>query len=79
MLLSMAKKGRPLRIKATYGGRNLQARLSAMGLVPGMHIEVISNNQRGPLVVRVMGSRIIIGRGMAQQIMVDRAFFSLEC
>ena len=78
MLLSMAKKGHPLRIKAIYRGRKLQARLSAMGLVPGMRIEVISNNQRGPLVVKVMESRIILARGMAQKIMVDYVFFRLN-
>ena len=70
MPLSMAKNGHRLKIKAIYGGRGLQARLSAMGLIPGMYIEIISNNQRGPLVVRVMGSRIMLGRGMAQKIIV---------
>ena len=78
MLLSMAKKGPPLRIKAIHRGRKLQARLLAMGLVPGMPIEVISNNQRGPLVVKVMGSRIILARGMAQKIMVEYVFFHLN-
>lgn len=76
MPLFMAKNGHRLKIKAIHGGRGLQARLSAMGLIPGMHIEVISNNQRGPLVVLVMGSRIILGRGMAQKIMVDYIFFT---
>ncbi len=70
MPLSMAKNGHRLKIKEIYGGRGLQARLSAMGLIPGMYIEIISNNQRGPLVVRVMGSRIMLGRGMAQKIIV---------
>ena len=70
MPLFMAKKGHRLQIKAIYGGRGLQARLSAMGLVLGMHIEVISNNQKGPLVIRVMGIRIILGRGMAQKMIV---------
>ncbi len=78
MLLSTAKKGDLLRIRATYGGRKLHAKLSAMGLVPGMHIEVISNNQRGPLIVRVMESRIILARGMAHKIMVDHVFFHVN-
>jgi Fe2+ transport system protein FeoA len=52
-------------------GRGLCERLTAMGLVPGECIEVINVGGRGPMIISVKGSRIILGRGMALKIMVD--------
>jgi Fe2+ transport system protein FeoA len=51
-------------------GGDLQSRLAAMGLVPGVEIEVIQNFMQGPFLIEVKGSRIILGRGMAQKIRV---------
>ncbi len=44
-------------------------KLGAMGVLPGVVVTVL-NSQAGPLVLRVGKSRIAIGRGMAQRIMV---------
>jgi ferrous iron transport protein A len=69
--LSMAEAGRCVRIQRILGGHGLQRRLSDMGLVPGMEIEVISTDRGGPLVVRILESRFMIGRGMAHHIEVS--------
>ncbi len=69
--LTMAETGRNVRIRRVFGGRGPQRRLSAMGLAPGMQIEVITNDRGGPLVVRVLDSRFMIGRGMAHHIQVS--------
>lgn len=43
-----------------------------MGLRVGKIIEMLNNEGRGPLLLKVDGSRIAIGRGMAMKIMVRR-------
>ena len=69
--LSMAETGRSLRILRILGGPGLQRRLSAMGLAPGIPVEVANNDRGGPLVIKVLGSRFMIGRGMAHHILVS--------
>jgi len=50
-------------------GRGLVGRLTALGLVPGTPVEVVSANG-GPLLLSVLGSRLILGRGMAAKVLV---------
>ncbi|MFA4016567.1 MAG: hypothetical protein RUDDFDWM_001677 [Candidatus Fervidibacterota bacterium] len=57
-------------VHATYGGRGMLARLSAMGLTVGTEVTVVQNPFVGPVVVDVRGVRLAIGRGMATRIMV---------
>ncbi|MBI5725172.1 MAG: ferrous iron transport protein A [Planctomycetes bacterium] len=68
--LAMVEAGKRVRLKAIQSGRELQARLAAMGLTPGIEIEVIRNQSGGPCIVAVRGSRIMLGRGMAHGIIV---------
>ena len=70
MPLAIVQVGRRVRFVAVDAGRGLQSRLSSMGLVPGVEIEVLRNSLQGPFLRAVKGSRIMIGRGMAQKIMV---------
>jgi len=39
-------------------------------ILPGENIEFIRNDSSGPLIISVKGSRLVIGRGMAQKIHV---------
>jgi len=41
-----------------------------MGLVADVEITVVSNSHPGPFVISVKGSRMMLGRGMAQKIAV---------
>jgi Fe2+ transport system protein FeoA len=68
--LALIEAGRQVHVIGVNAGQGLQGRLAAMGLVPGTPVEVIMNSSRGPFIVAVKGSRIILGHGMAQQIMV---------
>lgn len=70
MPLTIVQVGRCVRLVAVDAGHGLQSRLAAMGLVPGVEIEVLRNSQYGPFLIAVKGSRIMLGRGMAQKIMV---------
>lgn len=71
MALAMVENGRRVRLLAVEAGRGLQARLAAMGLVPGVEIEVLRNLAHGPFVIAVKGSRVVLGRGMAHKILVE--------
>jgi len=70
MPLTIVQAGRRVRFVTAHAGRGLQGRLAAMGLVPGVEIEVLRNSAQGPFLIAVKGSRIALGRGMAQKIQV---------
>jgi len=60
-------------IKASRGrGWGLKKRLEDMGLTPGTKIIVVKSAPfSGPLEVYVRGSRLAIGKGMAERIFVE--------
>jgi Fe2+ transport system protein FeoA len=60
-----------VRIDAIDAGSGFQGRLADMGIAPGAEIEVLRNSAHGPFIVSVKGSRIMLGRGMAQKILVS--------
>jgi ferrous iron transport protein A len=70
MPLTIVQPGRRVQLVSVSAGYGLQGRLAAMGLVPGVEIEVLRNSMHGPFLIAVKGSRIMLGRGMAQKIMV---------
>lgn len=51
------------------GGRSFSKRLFEMGFNSGQEVEIIKNDI-GPLIVGLDGSRVAIGRGMAQKILL---------
>ncbi|UCG56373.1 MAG: metal-dependent transcriptional regulator [Phycisphaerales bacterium] len=68
--LSTVKAGETVRVAGVVAGRDLNNRLASMGLVPNVEIKVMSNQHPGPFVISVKESRMMLGRGMAQKIMV---------
>lgn len=68
--LSMMKTGQKTKLVSITAGRNLKSRLTAMGLVPGVEITVTNNSYSGPFVISVRGSGMMLGRGVAHEIMV---------
>lgn len=71
MPLTMVHEGSRAVLRSVEGGRQMRGRLAALGLLPGTELEVVLNSGKGPFVVAVRGSRIVIGRGMAARIEVD--------
>ena len=41
-----------------------------MGLIPGVQIRVINSQMPGPIMIDLRGSRLVLGHGVAQKIMV---------
>ncbi len=71
MPLIMAKEGERVVIREIAGGRKKQARLTDMGLRPGDLIEIINNAGRGRIILARGPTRLAIGRGIAEKIMVS--------
>lgn len=70
--LTTVGTGRRVRVIRVGGGEALRGRLCAMGLTPGTPVAVTCNTG-GPLVLDVLGSRLMVGRGMADRILVRPA------
>jgi Fe2+ transport system protein FeoA len=67
--LSSIPIGERVRLQKIDAGRRLTHRLTELGLTPGVELSILQDNG-GPLLISVRGSRIAIGRGMAQKIQV---------
>jgi len=68
--LSTVRAGETVKLARINAGHSLNSRLASMGLLPNVEITVISNTHPGPFVISVKDSKMMLGRGMAQKIMV---------
>lgn len=68
--LSTIKQGRIVYIQNICGCSNRKHHLEEMGFTPGCPVEICNCCRKGPLVVSIRGSRVMLGQEMAQQIMV---------
>ncbi len=73
MLLTETPIEIPLIVTAVNAGRTAQARLASMGVLPGEKLMVLRNDINGPLVLEVKGTRVAIGRGLCQKVMVSQS------
>ena len=69
--LAMADTGRKVRLVSVTGGRAMSSHLAAMGLLPGVELEIKRKGPGGPFVLGVKGGQLVLGRGMAQKILVS--------
>lgn len=72
MTLANAHIGETVRLVAIQGGTQIRRRLADMGLSTGMEVKVITSIERGPIILSVKDSRLAIGRGMAEKIIVEK-------
>lgn len=71
--LAMARDGETVTIKDIMGGSESRARLRAMGLSKGDSLQIINNNGVGRLIIGHGDTRLALGRGIAQKILVSLA------
>jgi Fur family transcriptional regulator, ferric uptake regulator len=71
--LNLAKPGELLVIRELIGGNASRVRLMSMGLRVGDEIEILTNSGKGQMVVVADCQRYVLGRGLAQKIMVEQA------
>jgi Fe2+ transport system protein FeoA len=68
--LSMVTPGKEVTLVAIHGGRGLRSRLTDMGLNEGMKLRVIHSHRPGPCIIVAGNTRLVLGHGMAQKIIV---------
>ncbi len=71
MPLDLARPGEKLVIKEFNGGTGSRMRLMTMGLRIGDPVEVITNQNKGQVVIAADFKRYALGRGLAEKIMVE--------
>lgn len=53
------------------GGHEFLSRMVALGLSPGVEVTVLQNHHHGPILTCVRESRLALGRGEAQKILLQ--------
>jgi ferrous iron transport protein A len=69
----MVEEGQRVCLLGVNAGHGLRERLAGLGLIPGVEVEVLNNNYKTPVIVAFDGNRIMLGRGMARKIAVERS------
>jgi ferrous iron transport protein A len=74
--LSRLRSGESATVLSMHGGRGFQHRVMSMGMAIGGEVEVIrgrgGNGKGGPVVVRCGDTRLMLGHGMSEKIIVRR-------
>ena len=69
--LAMVSPGGVVTVVGVRAGWGLARRLADMGLVPGTTLRVINSQMPGPIIIEIRGSRLVLGYGIAQKILVE--------
>lgn len=73
MTLEHAPVGQEFVVEQIAAGHGATRRLLDLGLYPGVRVSVVATHPwRGPVVVRVGGTQVALGRGIAGKILVRR-------
>lgn len=64
------KPGHTARVLMINGGKFVQFRLAEMGLLHGEKITMIHNQGQGPVTIDIKGSRLSLGHGISDKILV---------
>lgn len=71
MSLAMVEEGKKVKVKRIVNGRRLNKRLNDLGIYEGTDVKVVKNDNCGPIILKVLDSKLAIGRGMAHKIIVE--------
>ncbi len=69
--LTMIKPGKQVKLIAISGGTGLRGRLNDMGLNEGINFKLLHSYHSGPCIVYFNGTRLVLGQGMANKILVE--------
>jgi len=69
MRLDQAKEGSKIKIISLNGGKGIRTRLTKLGVYPG-ESGIIERNSFGPILLKINGNSIALGRGVAAKIEV---------
>ncbi len=69
--LSQITQGQTVKLVKINAGRGLRMRLASMGILPDVTITVVNNRHPGPFMISVKGTKVMLGRGMADKVLVQ--------
>lgn len=73
MTLLDAEQGLWVRVIGFSGGENFQRRLAQLGFLPGSEARVVRIAPfHGPILIEADGREIVLGRGVANRILVEK-------
>lgn len=64
------KEGEAVKVRCLHCGHGIKHRLCSLGLYNDQKVKIIKNDNIGPIIVEVMGSKVVLGRGQARKIRV---------
>ncbi len=70
--LSSVPSGESVQIRAIQGGHHLLSRLASLGFTPGARLKVVQNFGHGPIIVSLRDTRVALGRGESDKILVEQ-------
>jgi len=70
VFLNDVKKNTNVTLEELCNNRCLKQKLRDMGLTKGVEFRVVNNSNDGPVVVNLRGSKLALGHGMSQKIIV---------
>lgn len=71
MPLSMACEGSVVKVTGIVSGHRMKKRLGELGIYEGTSVLVYKNDVSGPVLLKILESKIVVGRGEAMKIMVE--------
>lgn len=71
MSLETLENGKRCVVTRIDGGSCARDRLLELGLVPGVPVRKLQGDIKGPVLVEVLGSRVVVGRGLASKVLVS--------
>ena len=71
--LALTPTGAKVAVAALIGGREMQRRMTELGIVVGHELRVIRGGDCGPLVVAVGETRLALGQELSRKILVTIA------
>jgi ferrous iron transport protein A len=70
--LGAVRNGESVQITRMEGGHQFLSRLASLGFTPGAWVQVVQNYGHGPIIVSLRDTRVALGRGEAEKILVGQ-------
>lgn len=71
-LIEVGNKSRVV-ISRIEGNHHMRRKLMDMGVIPGIPVTIVRKDHNGPMLLSVMGRKIMVGQSLAQNVFVRSA------
>ncbi len=71
--LSDIPEGKKVKIDSVVCGDNVKHRLCSLGVLKGKTVEMIKNDSSGPIILKVLDSKLAVGREQAKNIFICKS------